>query len=237
MANDNDATSKNILAALEADRDVNLHRYPVRLDVNEMIQLEGEVEDIRAKRKALRLARHAAGRDDVLDELTIARGEARGVDELRQAALETLKAEPAFAEVAIVEGRTAPVEGASRGWIAVDVDGARVVLTGVLGGLVQRRLAEVLCWWLPGTGDVANRIHVEPPEPETDAGLTSAIEVALGKDPSIPDDQIAVGVRQASVRLEGVVTHDEQARLAELDCWYVPGVHAVDNALTVQSAP
>lgn len=230
-------TSKQIRAALEADHDVNLHRYPVRVAVDEAIRLDGEVGDVRAKRKALRLARRAAGRDDVLDELTVERGEQRGVEALRQAALETLKAEPAFAEVAIVEGREAPADSGGRGWIAVDVEGVRIVLTGVLGGLVQRRLAEVLCWWLPGAGDVANRIHVEPAEPETDTGLASAIEVALEKDPLVDADQITIGVREGRVRLEGAVANEERARVVELDCWCVPGVHDVDNALTVRSTP
>lgn len=237
MANSGDETAKRIRAALEADHDINLHSHPIRITVDDQVRLAGEVADVRAKHKAVRLARQTAGRDDVLDELTVERGEVRGVRALRQAAIATLQAESALAEVMIVEGREAPAESGRRGWIAVDVEDARIVLTGVLDGQVQRRLAEALCWWLPGAGDVVSRIHVEPSEPETDAGLASAIEVALEKDPSVNADQIAIGARDGVVRLEGVVDNEERARLAELDCWCVPGVHDVDNALTVQTAP
>ncbi len=230
-------TVQQVRAALEQDRDINLHAHPIEIDVDEAIRLAGEVEDIRAKRKAWRLARQATGRDDVIDELTIVPGEARGADELRQAVLDTLKQEPAFAEVSVVDSQEPPGNPARRGWIGVATEGARVVLTGAIDGLAQRRLAEVLCWWVPGSADVDNRIHVEPPEPDTDTALASAIGIVLERDPSIDVDQVGVTARDAIVRLEGVTATAEQARLAELDCWYVPGVHDVDNQLMVQSAP
>ncbi len=230
-------TVQQVRAALEQDRDINLHEHPVEIRVDDAIRLVGEVGDIRAKRKAWRLARQATGRDDVIDQLTIVPGEPRGADELRQAALDTLKQEPVFAEISVVASREAPGNPARRGWIGVDTEGTRIVLVGEIDGLSQRRLAEVLCWWVPGSGDVDNRIHVEPPEPDTDTALASAAAIVLERDPSVDGDQIGVTARDATVRLEGVVPTAEQARLAELDCWYVAGVNDVDNQLLVQSAP
>ncbi|MEX0607265.1 MAG: BON domain-containing protein [Halofilum sp. (in: g-proteobacteria)] len=230
-------TVQQVRAALEQDRDINLHEHPIEIRVDDAIRLVGEVGDIRAKRKAWRLARAATARDDVIDELSIVPGEPRGADELRQAVLDTLKQEPVFAEVSVVDSREPPGNPVGRGWIGVDTEGARVVLVGEIGGLSQRRLAEVLCWWVPGSADVDNRIHVDPPEPDTDTALSSAIAIVLERDPSVDGDQVGVTARHAVVRLEGVVPTAEQARLAELDCWYVPGVHDVDHQLIVQSAP
>lgn len=230
-------TVQTIRAALEHDSDINLHAHPIEIAVDDTIRLQGEVGDIRAKRKAWRLARAAVGRDDVYDDLRIMTGESRGEEDLRQAALQALKEEPAFTEATILEGRDVPGSGAGRGCLAVEVEGSRVVLRGVLGGLKQRRLAEVLCWWVPGAADVDNRIHVEPPEPDTDLGLASAIELVLEKDPSVAGGEVAVTVQDSIAHLRGTVGTEEQKRLAELDCWYVAGVHDVDNALLVQSAP
>lgn len=227
-------TVKAIRAALEHDPDINLHRYPIEIHVDSAVRLTGVVGDIRAKRKALRLARQAAGRDDILDELLIDTTEARGAQELRQAAVEALKQEPVFAEVIIDEGREAPVERRT-GWIAVDTDGARVILHGVLDSLSHRRLAEVICWWVRGSADVDNRIHVEPPERETDAELADAVRLVLEKDPSIDASQLDIAAREAAVELRGAVATDEQCRIAELDCWYIPGVHGVDNELVART--
>lgn len=224
---------KAIRAAFEHDRDINLHRYPLGIEDGEVIRLTGEVADIRAKRKALRLAREASGRDDVLDELRIETGTFRGVDELCQAAIERLKGEPAFAEAVIGSGPG--VAAGSTDWIGVDAVEARVILEGALGGLSQRRLAEVLCWWLPGCADVDNRIHVEPPEPASDTGLTGTVEAVLEIDPAIEAGDIGVGARDAAVRLQGAVATEAQRQRAEFDCWYIPGVHAVDNRLATRT--
>lgn len=231
-----DHTIKAIEAALEHDPDINLHRYPIHVVHDGGLRLSGTVADIRAKRRALRLAREAAGTDAILDDLYLDTGEARGEDELRQAVVTTLKQEPAFAEFVIVEGASAPEDvpaGIDR--IAVAAAGPRVHLNGRVASLERRRLLEVLTWWVPGVGDVENAVRVAPPETDSDGELADAIRLVLEKDPSIPAHQIGIEARSHAIRLTGAVDNEERRRLAELDCWYVPGVHEVDNALSVKA--
>jgi osmotically-inducible protein OsmY len=99
--------------------------------------------------------------------------------------------------------------------------------------LTARRLAEVLAWWTPGASRVRNRIQVEPPEEETDDELIDAIRIVLEKEPSLDASQVRVEARDGIVTLEGAVPAEASRAIAGLDCWYVPGVHAVDNRIRV----
>ena len=229
-----DETVKAIEAALEHDPAINLHRCPLRIEHDDAVRLVGTVEDIRAKRRALMLARQAGGTDAVYDDMRLDTATQRGERELCRAVVDMLKQEPAFAEIHIAEGDPPPDEGALD-VIAVAAEGARVHLRGHVASLSRRRLAEVLAWWVPGVGDVVNALHVEPAEQDSDGELADAVRLALEKDPSIPGRQLDITARNGMIRLEGAVDSEEQRRLAILDCWYIPGVHGVEDALSVKT--
>ncbi|MBA2409883.1 MAG: hypothetical protein H0V62_08970 [Gammaproteobacteria bacterium] len=107
-----------IRAALEVDRDINMHASKITINVEDVIHLDGEVEDIVAKRKALRIAhQHAAGLP-IEDRLRLVSGERVVGDQLRDAALDVLRREPAFAEIDIDAGTDAP-SGQERDWMRV----------------------------------------------------------------------------------------------------------------------
>lgn len=228
-----DETVKAIEAALERAPEVNLHRDHVRIEHNNALRLAGRVSDIRVKRRALSIAGEAAGGRDIEDALELETAVERKPDELRQAVVETLQQEPVFVETRICEGQAS--SGDTGDALAVETEGARVILRGHVASLGRHRLAEILAWWVPGVADVVNEIRVEPPEEDSDGALVDAVRVALEKDPTVPAGQIDIGAAGGHVTLSGAVDSDEQHRLAELACWYVPGVVGVTDALRVKT--
>ena len=111
-----------------------------------------------------------------------------------------------------------------------------MTLAGTVGSLTHRRLADVLAWWTPGTCGVRNLVHVVPVEQDTDEELSDALRIILDKDPWLAAATIAVSVKDRTVTLEGVVTAEEQGRMAEQAAWYILGVHGVNNRLQVRPA-
>jgi len=226
-----------VKAALERDTDINLHRFPLQISHDSRdhtLVLSGAVEDIIALRKTLQLARRAWGSGRIKEDLHIQPATKRSGEELRDALISTFSSEPALRDVRVGDARQgAPGGGGEQGWIVVDVEGSSVHLEGELNSLAARRLAEVLCWWVPGTSRVENRIHVQPPEQDSDEELAEAVHVVLEKDPSLDAGQIQVRTRDRRVQLAGRVRSEVNRRRASRDCWFIPGVHGVDNQLQV----
>jgi osmotically-inducible protein OsmY len=220
------------MAALERETAVNVHRYPIEVNHDEHVRLSGVVENIIAKRRAVRIARTVSPGHQVLDHLRVEVGRQRQDDELRQAVLHTLLAESAFAEIRLVEGDTAP-DGATQ-WIGLRAADGVVSLTGDVGSLSHRRLAEVLCWWTPGCADVDNRLRVKPPERDSDDEIADVIRMVLEMESAVDATQIGITVRDRLVTLRGEVRTEAARQIAEYDCWYVAGVHDVRNELTVE---
>jgi osmotically-inducible protein OsmY len=233
--NNNDLAGA-IRAALEREADIDMHRYPIEVRVGEVVCLEGNVEDIVAKRKALRLAREMAHTHRIHDHLRLATTERISGDQLRDAALKALNREPAFADMDIQAGDLAP-PAQERDWIRVTASGCVLRLKGEVNSLSHRRLAEVIAWWVPGSGDVDNHLHVRPPEQETDEEISDAVRLVFDMEPALNAEQIRVATRQREVILRGAVFSEDQKRRASQDCWYIPGVHAVRNELQVLARP
>jgi osmotically-inducible protein OsmY len=76
---------------------------------------------------------------------------------------------------------------------------------------------------------VINGIAVEPPEDDSDEAILEAVRLVLEKDPFVDASQIRVGVKNALVRLTGLVPTEAEREMAEFDAWYVSGVDKVDN--------
>jgi osmotically-inducible protein OsmY len=223
-----------VLAALERDPDIHTHQTPIRVTFAGTLRLDGEVDDIVAKRKALRVATRVAGTEAVEDRVRVRPGAARSDADVLHSALNALGQEGAFRHL-VVRRRdpAAPVDGADR--IEIDVRDGVVRLSGEVGSLSHRRLAEVIAWWVPGSCDVDNRLHVHPPERETDDEISDVVRIVLDKDPSLDAAQIRVTTRDREITLEGVVHSEELRHIASEDCWYIPGVHAVHNRIQVRA--
>ncbi|MBA1146021.1 BON domain-containing protein [Ectothiorhodospiraceae bacterium WFHF3C12] len=224
---------KSIRAALERDPEVNLHESPISVRLRDgLVEISGTADNIAIKKHALRIAQSRANGATVLDHVRLAIGEPREDAALRQGVLKHLTQESAFHGLALVEG-DGPPDGHEGDWIAVDAGDGIVHLRGRVNSLSHRRLAEVLAWWTGGTADVDNRIHVEPPEQDTDAEIMDAIRIVFDKEPSIDPEQVRAECRGRVVTLQGAVTSEENRRLAAYNCWYIPGVHEVRNELRV----
>lgn len=227
---------KKVRAALEHDTDVNLHQSHIEVTARGTVRLSGQAEDIATKRRALLIAREAAQGHVVEDHILVRPQQERTGDELRASVLNALMQETTFRGFAVrARGEGAPLPD-DQDWIEVEVapDQATVTLHGRVWSLSHRRLAEVITWWTPGTADVDNRIHVQPAERDTDAEITDAVRLVFDKDPTLDVQQIHVKTEHAEVHLQGEVQSDAARKIAALDCWYIPGVHAVHNDLRVR---
>ncbi len=221
-----------ILAAFERDKDINLHHAPITVRGNRVICLEGEVPDIVMKRKAVRIAKETAKNQNIDDRLRLRVGHQRNNKELLNATVTALMQEPAFSDMEIRETPTQP-PAHDRGWIDVSVEDTVVKLSGEVRSLSHRRLAEVIAWWVPGSCDVKNFLHVHPAETETDDEISDVVRLVFDKEISLDAEQITIITRNHEVTLRGVVFSAEQKRIATHDCWYIPGVRAVHNDLVI----
>jgi osmotically-inducible protein OsmY len=234
---------KAVLAALEREPGVNLHRRPVHIEYNVVeraLVLEGEVDDIIAKRRAYECACRVDGVDGVMDRLRVRPGEPRGDGAIRASITQSILDEPTLRDCALhayhkgmMETLRVPPD--SKDVIGVTVADGVVELTGHVGSLSHKRLAGALSWWAPGCRDVLNEMSVAPPEADNDGEIADALRLVLEKDPLMPHaDDLGIGVRDHVVTLGGVVTTDEERRQAEYNAWYVVGVRDVINRLEVR---
>jgi len=213
--------------------------FPVAVEcVAGTLTLEGEVKDIAMKKLCLEAAAAVPGVDGIVDRLRVRPSQRMGDREIRDHVRDALLGEPAFADMAFGEidrgewHRLREPPG-FRGDVAIEVQDGVVTLTGAVPGLVEKRLAGVLAWWVPGVRDVVNGLAVDPPEPESEAGLTDAVRIALEKDPFVNDGQIRVRTHGTVVMLTGLVPTESEREMAELDAWAVFGVDKVINRVEV----
>lgn len=229
-----------IRAAFEREPRVHVHRNHIRMDFSEgTLVIEGEVDEIAAKQRALELARDVGARD-IDDRLRLTRGEPVEDGALRDAVVAALLDEPTLRNCAIrawIKGKeetmreTQPESG---GALHVFVEDGVVTLEGQVLSLSHKRLAGVLAWWVPGCRDVANRLAVTPPEEDNDDEITDAVRLVLEKDHLLPADQISVSTKDRVVTLSGLVFREAERKQADSDTWYVDRVRDVVNRVEVR---
>lgn len=231
----------DIEAALERDPRINQHEYPVKVWAEDhKIALDGWVENIAAKRAAVNAARKiAGGRYPVLDLLRVAVEHQEDLA-LRDDVVGMLSTEPVFSSYTLItqageQRDTIQDPDAEAGRIEARIDNGTVTLSGHVGSLSHRRLAEVLVWWTAGCQRVENLLQVIPPEEDNDNELSDAVRTVLEKDPMVHAGQLRVGTAGGVVELDGSVASEEERRLAVLDAWYVPDVWDVVDRIQVRS--
>jgi osmotically-inducible protein OsmY len=226
--------------ALEADTRVDIDDLEIQWDADDChITIEGVVGDIRVKRLAINTVWSVVrGGHPIHDHLRV-RCARQGELEVRDEVVRKLTEESMFREYTLIAeagserdeiqdaGPDAPV-------LEVHVDGGVVTLRGTATSLTHRRFAEVLSWWAPGCERVDNELEVVPPEEDNDDEISDAVRMVLEKDPLVHANQIHIGTAGGIVALEGLLTSEEERRLAELDAWYVPGVWAVVDHVEVR---
>lgn len=231
---------KEVAASLEREPSVNLHRFPVSIEFDDgVLTLEGEVEQITAKKSALEAAAAVPGVTGIVDRLRLVPAAQMTDGEIRDHVCNALLAENMLSSCAvwaIVKKKPEVIREADQGVdgsIDVEVNDGVVVLNGAVSSLSAKRLAGVLAWWVPGSRDVVNGIEVAPPEEDHDGEVVDAIRLVLEKDPFINAPQVRVTCRGYAVTLEGIVSSESQRQMAETDCWYVFRVDRVTNLLQV----
>lgn len=236
-----DIVLKKVRAALEYERRINLHRYPIQMDFHDgILTLTGEVENIAAKRLASALAMGISGVRAVADRLRVTPAEHMADDAILDAVRNAVLQEPVFAECALhlkSKGRVEVIREPPfqpGGVIEIAVADGAVVLAGRVINLTLKRLAGVLAWWVPGARDVANSLEVIPAEEDNDDEVTDAVRIVFEKDPFLNPDQIHVSTRDHVVTVEGLVRNEAQKQMAENDAWFVFGITDVVNRLEVR---
>jgi osmotically-inducible protein OsmY len=226
-------------AALASEPRLDLHEFPIKLSYADgTLAVEGEVGDIAVKKLAMERAAALPEVTGILDRLRVRPAQRMGDGEIRDLVRDALLQEPAFGDFAIrrrLGERIEPVREPPepRGTIELKVEEGVVTLNGQVPNLDDKRLAGVLAWWVPGSRDVINGIAVEPPEQDSDVAILEAVRLVLEKDPFVDASQIRVGVKNALVRLTGLVPTEAEREMAEFDAWYVFGVDKVDNRIEV----
>lgn len=229
-----------IHALLEREHSLNLRHHPmaITLEADGTLVLEGEVQNLAAKKIALERAASVRGVTGIADRLRVAPSRRMGDSEIRDHVRNSLHAEPAFAACRIVTVATerplarAKATGRAGDYIEIVVADGVVTLDGRVESLSHKRLAGLLTWWVPGTRDVVNGVEVDPSQEDSDAEITDAVRMALEKDPIVHSGLISASTRNAVVTLEGVVATEEQSRAAESDAWFIFGVDKVVNRLS-----
>jgi len=222
---------KVVRAAFERKPRINLHKYPVRMDFSEgVLTLEGEVEDVAAKKLSLELAIAVPGVTGIVDRLHVTpsthMGDGAVIDAVRDALLHSPGLQNCTIQVkrkgtwkTVREATVAP-----HGVIQLSVTDGVVLLDDHVTSLIQKRLAGVMAWWVPGSRDVINGMEVVPLQEDSDEEIAKAVRLVLGKDPFVNGERIRVGVKKAMVTLEGDAPSAPQKEMAEFDAWYVFGV-------------
>ena len=237
------SVEKAVRAAFERDRHINLHRYPIRFEFDitrAALALEGEVENIIAKKRAFEIASGIEGVQGVMDRLTVAPAERRGDGAIRDTLVQELLEEPALLLCSIRAHNKGSLEilrettDTSGNVINISVNEGIIQLNGVVPSLSHKRLAGVLAWWTPGRRDVINGMRVMPPETDNDGEIADALRLVLEKDPLIHADQIGIRVKNRMVTLTGLVGNQEEKKMAELDAWYLLGVNKVVNNIDLR---
>lgn len=237
------SVEKAVKAAFERGHDINLHRYPIRLEfdiVMGALTLEGEVENIIAKKRAFEIASRVEGIQGVMDHLTVVPSERRGDGAIRDSLIQELLGEPTLLHCTIRAHNKGSMETLreatemSDNVIKVFVNEGIIQLNGVVPSLSHKRLAGVLAWWTPGCRDVINGMQVTPPEADSDGEIADALRLVLEKDPLIHADQIGIRVKNRIVTLTGLVGNKEEKKMAELDAWYLLGVSKVVNNIATR---
>ena len=212
--------TKALKAHLTRELHIDLGTHPISIAMEgDAILMEGTVDRVATKKRALLIAMGMEGASGVVDRLRVKPASPMGDGEIRDHITNALCEE-------------ASIEASS---ITLEVDDGVVDIEGTVGSLSHKRLCGVLAWWVPGTRDVINSLEVVPPEEDSPDEIADALRIVLEKDRTVDSSSISVSIRGWDVTLSGTVKSTVQRDAAEDDAWYVWGVNNVTNTIQVSS--
>ena len=209
---------KTIKASLEKELHIDLVKNPIHIKMeNNAILMEGVVDRIAHKKRALLIAMGIPGTSGVADRLRVRPAKEMGDKEIKNHIYDAFLEEQTLNSIKF----------------DVEVNNGIVDIEGAVPSLSHKRLAGVLAWWVPGTQDVINSLEVNPPEEDSDDEITDAVMLTLEKDKLVNHSNIKAITKNWVVTLDGVVHSEAAKNAAEDDTWYVWGVNGVVNKLKV----
>ena len=209
---------KTIKASLEKELHIDLVKNPIHIKMeNNAILMEGVVDRIAHKKRALLIAMGIPGTSGVVDRLRVRPAKEMGDKEIKNHIYDAFLEEQTLNSIKF----------------DVEVNNGIVDIEGAVPSLSHKRLAGVLAWWVPGTQDVINSLEVNPPEEDSDDEITDAVMLVLEKDKLVNHSNIKATTKNWVVTLDGVVHSEAAKNAAEDDTWYVWGVNGVVNKLKV----
>lgn len=195
---------------------IDLCKNPISVKTEgDSIVMEGLVEGIALKKKAVLEAMGIAGSDGVVDRLKVIPSNGLSDAEIKK------HLSDAFLSETTLSGMD----------IEIDVKAGVVDIEGSVPSLSHKRLAGVLAWWVPGSMDVINSLEVNPEEKDSDDELAEALRLVLEKDPLVDAAAISIKAKDWVVELGGIVKSEAEKQAAEHDAWYVWGVNEVVNRI------
>lgn len=207
---------KLIQAALTERLHMDPRKNPVRVAVEDnCVVMEGVVDGIALKKRALLIAMSMKDVEGVIDRLKVRPSMNMTDAEIQAHIYNAFAEDPALA------------------CLKVETAGAVVDLEGTVTSLTHKRLAGTLAWWVPGVADVINSIEVVPPEEDSDDEVVDAVKLVLEKDPIVHLGSINVSAANWIVTLSGAAPGETEKIAAEEDALYVWGVNEVVNAIAV----
>jgi osmotically-inducible protein OsmY len=209
------------------------------------LALEGDAPSLRQRKLAVTCAARVPGVAVIVDRLRLAPAVPTSDREILARLREMFAQDRDFSDLdlrqdaapGLLEMRFDAVAGAggeARGRIDLEAEDGAVMLNGYVPTLVRKRLAGAMAWRIPGVRDVINGLVVRPAEEDGPDEIEEAVRVVLDRNPLFDAAQIKVGVRNATVRLTGLVHSEEAKEAAELDAWAVFGVDDVVNEIGVR---
>lgn len=220
----------DVQAALRDDPVADHQEIAVRVGQGR-VTLEGTVDSYAEKRLAETAVAAVRGVTEIENRITILKPEIRSDDEIKPEILRRFELNPYLAG----------------GLIQVDVTRGSVKLSGNVGSLNEKSIAQFLSW-VPGVSSVdASQLKVNPAQARerrrdkfsilrNDVQLERAVRDALLYDPRVKGQKIEVRVRQGVVSLLGKVSSLAAKRSAQLDAINTLGVRRVINQLKVQAS-
>jgi len=215
-------TSKDPIKAIKALLTDELHIDAVHFPVdvkseNGSIIIEGTVEKISQKKRAMLYAMGLAGITGIIDRLRVRPSSHMSDAQIRDHLYGAFAGESAFKGLKL----------------EAEVTGGIVDLEGEVWSLSHKRLAGALAWWVPGSIDVINSIEVVPAEQDSDDEVSDALRLILEKDRLVDAASLKVSTKEWIVTLEGVAGSFEEKEAAEDDAWFTWGVNGVVNNILV----
>src|SRR3990167_5898595 len=151
---------KTIKAALEKELHIDPIKNPIHLKMEgDAILMEGVVDRIALKKRALLIAMGIPGTSGVVDRLRVKPAKEMGDKEIKNHICDAFLEEQTLNSIKF----------------DVEVNNGIVDIEGAVPSLSHKRLAGVLAWWVPGTQDVINSLEVNPPEEDSDDEIKDAV--------------------------------------------------------------